>query len=244
MKPPPRSLGSQPPEGAVSGFGRPGVTDASDTLVFEGLVAPLDRENVDTDAIIPKQFLKSTQRTGYGDHLFDAWRFMDVGEPGKPLAQRTPNAGFVLNQPRYRQASILLARNNFGCGSSREHAPWAMLQYGLRAVIAPGFGDIFRNNALKNGLLAIVLPEQVVDGLFDEVRRTEGYMLQIDLPEQTVRTPAGTAYTFEFDAFRKRCLMQGIDEVSLALAAADEIRAWERRTMLQRPWSRLPRQGE
>ena len=209
------------------------------TTFFSGLVVPLDRENVDTDAIIPKQFLKSTSRTGYGDNLFDAWRYLDVGELGKPASARTPNPAFVLNEPRYRGASVLLARGNFGCGSSREHAPWALLQYGIRAVVASGFADIFRNNALKNGLVAIELDAQVIDSLFSEVAEQTGYALEVDVEAQTVRTPGDAVHRFAMDAFRKRCIMQGVDELSLALAAADDIRAWERRAREERPWLEL-----
>ena len=205
--------------------------------IIDRLAVPLDRENVDTDAIIPKQFLKSPARTGYGDNLFDAWRYLDAGEPGQPAAQRRPNPDFVLNLPRYRGAGILLARDNFGCGSSREHAPWALLQYGIQAVIAPGFGDIFRNNALRNGLLVVRLPEADVDTLFREVQARPGYHLQVDLPAQRVRSPSGGDWPFEIEPFRKRCLLEGLDELSLALAAAPAIRDWERRMQAARPWA-------
>ena len=203
---------------------------------FSGKVVPLDRENVDTDAIIPKQFLKSTARTGYGGNLFDAWRYLDVGEPGQDPSTRRPNPEFVLNQPRYAGATILVARDNFGCGSSREHAPWALLQHGMRAVIAPSFGDIFRNNALKNGLLVIALGAHEVDSLFKETEASTGYALQVNLEEQAVVTPTGRRFTFTLDPFRKRCLLEGLDEVSLALAHAPEIRAYEARKEALFPW--------
>jgi 3-isopropylmalate/(R)-2-methylmalate dehydratase small subunit len=202
-----------------------------------GIVAPLDRENVDTDAIIPKQFLKSTARTGYGANLFDAWRYRDEGDPSRPEARRDPNPDFVLNQPRYREASILLARNNFGCGSSREHAPWALLQAGFDAVIAPGFGDIFRNNSLKNGLLVVELSEAETSWLFDAVEAQEGFALRIDVRAQQVHAPAGHVFGFALDPFRKRCLIEGLDELTLALSAADEIREWERRHAAAHPWA-------
>jgi 3-isopropylmalate/(R)-2-methylmalate dehydratase small subunit len=202
-----------------------------------GIVAPLDKENVDTDAIIPKQFLKSTARTGYGTNLFDAWRYLDEGVPNSPNATRQPNPYFVLNQPRYQSASILLARNNFGCGSSREHAPWALLQAGFDAVIAPGFGDIFRNNSLKNGLLVVELFGAEVDWLFDSVAVQQGFALRIDVQAQQVHAPQRHVFDFELDPFRKRCLVEGLDELTLALAAGDEIRAWERRKAAAHPWA-------
>src|SRR6476646_11140587 len=177
-----------------------------------GLVAPLDRENVDTDAIIPKQFLKSIKRTGFGPHVFDAWRFLDVGEPGMDLAKRKPNPDFVLNQPMYQGASILLARKNFGCGSSREHAPWALQQYGFKAVIAPSFGDIFFTNSFKNGFLPIVLTEIEVDHLFNEAAAHPGYRLTIDLAAKTVTTPSGKTMRFDIDATRQQNLLNGLDE--------------------------------
>src|SRR5687767_9332934 len=180
--------------------------------VHTGLVAPLDRANVDTDAIIPKQFLKSIKRTGFGENLFDAWRFLDVGEPGKDPRTRKPNPDFVLNQPKYQGATILLARKNFGCGSSREHAPWALQQFGFRAVIAPSFADIFFTNSFKNGFLPIVLTELEVDRLFHETMANAGYKLTIDLPAQTVSTPSGEAMKFDIDKFRKDCLVNGWDE--------------------------------
>jgi len=202
----------------------------------EGLVAPLDRANVDTDAIIPKQFLKSIKRTGYGPNLFDAWRYLDHGEPGMDNAKRPLNPDFVLNQPRYRGAQILLARENFGCGSSREHAPWALLQYGFQAVIAPSFADIFYTNSFKNGLLLIRLDAKTVDRLLKEVNATPGYRLAIDLEQQSVTTPGGETFKFELDASRKHNLLNGLDEIGLTLQHADEIRAFEERHRAQQPW--------
>jgi len=201
-----------------------------------GLVAPLDRENVDTDAIIPKQFLKSIKRTGFGENLFDAWRFLGAGEPGQDSATRKPNPDFVLNQPRYRGASVLLARRNFGCGSSREHAPWALEQYGFRALIAPSYADIFYNNCFKNGLLPIVLPEAQVARLFDEVAAFVGYALTIDLERQVVIQPDGGELPFEVQPFRKFCLLGGYDDIGLTLRHADKIRAFEAQRLLQKPW--------
>ncbi len=201
-----------------------------------GLVAPLDRSNVDTDAIIPKQFLKSIKRTGFGPNLFDAWRYLDQGEPGMDNSKRPLNPDFVLNQPRYQGASILLARKNFGCGSSREHAPWALLDYGFRAVIAPSFADIFFNNCFKNGIVPIVLEEKIVDQLFRETAAEEGYRLTVDLDTQTVTTPGGETFGFEVDPFRKRCLLQGLDDIGLTLEHADAIRAYEQRRRQQAPW--------
>ncbi len=204
--------------------------------VHKGLVAPIDRENVDTDAIIPKQFLKSIKRTGFGPHLFDAWRYLDRGEPGQEHAQRKPNPDFVLNQSRYASASILLARSNFGCGSSREHAPWALEQYGFRALIAPSFADIFFNNCFKNGLLPIVLPESQVAKLFDEVYGFVGYSLTIDLPRQVIVKPDGTELAFEVQPFRKYCLVNGFDDIGLTLRHADKIRAFEAERLAKMPW--------
>jgi 3-isopropylmalate/(R)-2-methylmalate dehydratase small subunit len=201
-----------------------------------GLVAPLDRANVDTDQIIPKQFLKSIRRTGFGPNLFDEWRYLDAGEPGKDNSRRPLNPQFVLNQPRYAGASVLLARRNFGCGSSREHAPWAIGEYGFRAVIAPSFADIFFNNCFKNGLLPIALPEDVVDRLFSEVLATPGYTLAIDLAAQTVTTPGGAVHRFEVDAFRKECLLNGWDDIGLTLRHADKIRAYETDRLKRMPW--------
>ncbi|HEX7045511.1 MAG TPA: 3-isopropylmalate dehydratase small subunit [Burkholderiales bacterium] len=201
-----------------------------------GLVAPIDRPNVDTDAIIPKQYLKSIKRTGFGPNLFDDWRYLDPGEPGMDHGKRRLNPDFVLNQPRYRGAQILLVRDNFGCGSSREHAPWALLDYGIRALIGPSYADIFYGNSLKNGLLPIVLASDAVDRLFEETRATPGYTLTVDLPAQTVTTPDGAAFRFEIDAFRKRCLLQGLDEIGLTLEHADAIRAYEARRRQEAPW--------
>ncbi len=205
-------------------------------VVHTGLVAPLDRENVDTDAIIPKQFLKSIQRTGFGPNLFDEWRYLDHGEPGQDNSRRPLNPDFVLNQPRYQGASVLLARKNFGCGSSREHAPWALQQYGFRALIAPSFADIFFNNCFKNGVLPIVLSEQQVDHLFNETNAFNGYELTIDLEAQVVRTPDGREYPFEVDGFRKYCLLNGFDDIGLTLRHADKIRAFEAERIAKQPW--------
>ena len=194
---------------------------------LEGLVAPLDRANVDTDAIIPKQFLKSIKRTGFGENVFDAWRFLDVGEPGKDPKARKPNPDFVLNYPQYQGASILLARKNFGCGSSREHAPWALAQYGFKAVIAPSYGDIFQTNSFKNGFLPIVLTELEVDHIFNEVAAHPGYKLTIDLQRQVVALPSGKEYHFDIDPFRKECLLNGWDEIGLTLRHSDDIKAYD-----------------
>lgn len=204
--------------------------------VLKGLVCPLDRANVDTDAIIPKQFLKSIHRSGFGPNLFDEWRYLDHGEPGKNNDNRPKNPDFVLNRPRYQNASILLARENFGCGSSREHAPWALDNYGFRAVIAPSFADIFFGNCYKNGLLPIVFPENVVDQLFHETEAQEGYQLLIDLPAQTVTTPGGESFVFDITEHRKHCLLNGLDEIGLTLAHGDEIRAYEAQHKKQAPW--------
>jgi 3-isopropylmalate/(R)-2-methylmalate dehydratase small subunit len=204
--------------------------------VHQGLVAPLDRENVDTDAIIPKQFLKSIKRSGFGPNLFDAWRYLDHGEPGQDPATRRSNPDFVLNQPRYQGASILLARRNFGCGSSREHAPWALDQYGFRAIIAPSYADIFFNNCFKNGLLPIVLSETQVATLFDEVAAFVGYQLTIDLERQVVVKPDGAELAFDVQPFRKYCLLGGYDDIGLTLRHADKIRAFEAERLLKKPW--------
>ncbi len=205
--------------------------------LHEGLVAPLDRANVDTDAIIPKQFLKSILRTGFGVNLFDEWRYLDRGEPSQDASQRPLNHDFVLNQPRYQGASILLTRKNFGCGSSREHAPWALGQYGFRAIIAPSFADIFFNNCYKNGLLPIVLPELQIDQLMDAVKAFVGFKLIIDLDQQMVRTvDGGNSYPFEIDTFRKYCLLNGLDDIGLSLRQADKIRAFEDRHLAAQPW--------
>lgn len=204
--------------------------------VHKGVVAPLDRENVDTDAIIPKQFLKSIQRSGFGPNLFDEWRYLDRGEPGQDPATRRPNPDFVLNQPRYQGASILIARKNFGCGSSREHAPWALDQYGFRAIIAPSYADIFFSNCFKNGLLPIVLPEHQVAALFDEVAAFVGYELTIDLERQVVIKADGTELPFEVQPFRKFCLLGGFDDIGLTLRHADKIRSFEAERLLKKPW--------
>lgn len=201
-----------------------------------GLVVPLDRANVDTDAIIPKQYLKSIKRTGFGPNLFDDWRYLDPGEPGMDHSKRRINPEFVLNQPRYAGASILLARDNFGCGSSREHAPWALMDYGIRAVIAPSYADIFYNNSFKNGLLPIVLDRNAVDRLFKETAATPGYRLTVDLAAQSVTAPSGATFKFEIDAFRKHCLLNGLDDIGLTLQHVDEIRAYEARRRQEAPW--------
>ena len=208
-----------------------------------GLVAPMDRENVDTDALIPKQFLKSIRKTGFGINLFDEWRYLDAGYPGQDPASRQPNPDFVLNQPRYQPgafgtagASILLARKNFGCGSSREHAPWALEQYGFRTIIAPSFADIFFNNCFKNGLLPIVLSEAQVDLLFKQTADSPGYTLTIDLERQVVIQPQGAEIPFEVQAFRKYCLINGLDDIGLTLRHADKIKAFEAERLAQKPW--------
>ncbi|MBI4204225.1 MAG: 3-isopropylmalate dehydratase small subunit [Betaproteobacteria bacterium] len=202
----------------------------------EGLVAPLDRANVDTDAIIPKQFLKSIERTGFGPNLFDEWRYLDHGEPGMDCAKRPLNPDFVLNQDRFRGATVLLARENFGCGSSREHAPWALLQYGFQTVIAPGFADIFYNNSLKNGLLLIKLDPKIVERIFREVQTAPGYRVAVDLEAQTITTPGGESFAFEIDPFRKHCLLNGLDEIGLTLEHADKIAAFEAQHRGRQPW--------
>src|SRR3954471_2703508 len=204
--------------------------------IHTGLVAPLDRENVDTDAIIPKQFLKSIRKSGFGPTLCDEWRFLDHGEPGQDPASRRANPDFVLNQPRYQGASVLLARRNFGCGSSREHAPWALDQYGFRALIAPSFADIFFTNCFKSGLLPIVLPEAEVARLFDEVAAFTGYQLTIDLPRQLVVKPDGAEIPFDVQAFRKYCLVNGFDDIGLTLRHADKIRGYEAERLAKMPW--------
>ena len=204
--------------------------------LLDGLVLPIDRSNVDTDAIIPKQFLKSIRRSGFGPNLFDAWRYLDEGQPEQDNSRRPLNPGFVLNQARYQGAQILLARENFGCGSSREHAPWALEDYGFRALVAPSFADIFYNNCFKNGLLPIVLPAKVVDTLFEEVLAQPGYRLSIDLAGQTVSTPTGNVHTFPVDEFRKYCLLNGFDDIGLTLRHADEIRAYEKGRAQREPW--------
>ncbi len=204
--------------------------------VHEGLVAPMDRENVDTDAIIPKQFLKSIARTGFGPNLFDEWRYLDHGEPGQDPASRRPNPDFVLNQPRYQGASVLLARRNFGCGSSREHAPWALEQYGFRVLIAPSFADIFFNNCFKNGVLPIQLPESQVSRLFDEALGFVGYRLTVDLPRQVIVKPDGSELSFDVQPFRKYCLTNGFDDIGLTLRHADKIRSFEAERLARMPW--------
>ncbi|MEM8498263.1 MAG: 3-isopropylmalate dehydratase small subunit [Pseudomonadota bacterium] len=201
-----------------------------------GIVAPLDRANVDTDLIIPKQFLKSIKRSGFGVNLFDSVRYLDEGYIGQDCTKRPLNTDFVLNQPRYQQASILLARHNFGCGSSREHAPWALLDYGFRAVIAPSFADIFYNNSFKNGFLPIVLQTAEVDALFEFVQNNEDAELSIDVDAQTVSAVAGFEYTFDIDDFRKSCLLNGLDEIGLSLQSAEAIRNFERKQREQSPW--------
>ena len=204
--------------------------------VHSGLVAPMDRENVDTDAIIPKQFLKSIRKTGFGLHLFDAWRYLDIGEPGMDPLSRKPNPDFVLNQPRYQGASVLLARKNFGCGSSREHAPWALDQYGFRAIIAPSYADIFFNNSFKNGLLPIVLPEAQVAILFDEALAFPGYKLTIDLERQVIVKAQGEEISFDVEVFRKYCLINGLDDIGLTLRHSDKIKAFEAERLTSKPW--------
>lgn len=202
----------------------------------DAIVAPLDRANVDTDQIIPKQFLKSIKRSGFGPNLFDEWRYLDEGFPGQDNSQRPLNPDFILNAARYQGAEILLARRNFGCGSSREHAPWALLDYGFRCVIAPSYADIFFNNCFKNGILPVILGEDVVDRLFKETFATVGYRLRVDLPSQTVVTPSGAQFAFEVDAFRKHCLLNGLDDIGLTLKDADDIRAYEAKRKVQAPW--------
>jgi 3-isopropylmalate/(R)-2-methylmalate dehydratase small subunit len=201
-----------------------------------GLVAPLDRANVDTDAIIPKQYLKSIKRSGFGPTLFDDWRYLDPGEPGMDHSKRRVNPDFVLNQPCYQGAQVLLARDNFGCGSSREHAPWALDDYGFRAIIAPSYADIFFSNSFKNGLLPIVLDRAIVDKLFKECEAAPGYKLTIDLAAQTVTTPAGERFGFEVDAFRKHCLLNGLDDIGLTLQHVAEIKTYEERRKQEAPW--------
>ncbi|MGO2148952.1 MULTISPECIES: 3-isopropylmalate dehydratase small subunit [Halomonas] len=203
---------------------------------FEGVVAPLDRANVDTDLIIPKQFLKSIKRTGFGVNLFDELRYLDEGQPGQDCSSRPLNPDFVLNQPRFKGAEVLLARRNFGCGSSREHAPWALEDFGFKVVIAPSFADIFYNNAFKNGILLITLSEEEVDRLFTGVDANEGYQLDIDLENQRVITPSGEILEFEVDAFRKHCLLNGLDDIGITLQDEDAIRAFEQKHKDARPW--------
>ncbi len=203
---------------------------------LDGLVAPMDRANVDTDMIIPKQFLKSIKRSGFGPNLFDELRYLDEGKPDQDCSQRPKNPDFVLNQPRYNGASVLLARQNFGCGSSREHAPWALLDYGFRCVIAPSFADIFYNNCFKNGILPIVLDEMIVDSLFNEVADEEGYRLTVDLEAKEIRTPSGRVIPFDVDDFRRHCLINGLDDIGLTLEKSDAIRAFEAKHKAAQPW--------
>jgi 3-isopropylmalate/(R)-2-methylmalate dehydratase small subunit len=201
-----------------------------------GVVLPIDRSNVDTDAIIPKQFLKSIHRSGFGPHLFDAWRYLDEGQPGQDCSIRPLNKDFVMNEPRYQGASILLARDNFGCGSSREHAPWALSDYGIRALIAPSFADIFFNNCFKNGILPVVLAESIVEKLFQAVLATPHYQLTVDLNAKQVVTPDGQQFAFEVDEFRRYCLLNGLDDIGLTLRHADEIKAYEAQRKQSEPW--------
>jgi 3-isopropylmalate/(R)-2-methylmalate dehydratase small subunit len=204
--------------------------------VETGIVIPLDRPNVDTDAIIPKQFLKSIKRTGFGPNLFDEWRYLDHGEPGQDSSQRQINPDFELNQPRYQGGTILLARENFGCGSSREHAVWALADFGIRVIIAPSFADIFFSNTSKNGILAITLEENLIDRLFAEVEATPGYQLKVDLPAQAITLPEGETIPFEIDSFKKHCLLEGLDDIGLTLQHTAEIDAYETRRKQEAPW--------
>jgi len=203
---------------------------------LQGLVAPMDRANVDTDLIIPKQFLKSIKRSGFGPNLFDELRYLDEGYPGQDNSQRPINPEFALNQERYQGAQILLARKNFGCGSSREHAPWALDDFGIRCVIAPSFADIFFNNCFKNGLLPVVLPEEVVDQLFQQMYDNEGYSIVVDLEAQKVISPDGSEYSFEVDAFRRHCLLNGLDDIGLTLQHSDDIKQFEQQRRASSPW--------
>ncbi len=205
-------------------------------ITFRGLVAPLDRVNVDTDQIIPKQFLKSIFRTGYGVHLFDEWRYLDEGYPGQDVSRRSLNPDFVLNQPRYQGASILISRDNFGCGSSREHAPWALQEYGFKVIMAPSFADIFYNNCFKNGLLPIILPAEVIASLLVQAVQTPDYHLEVDLQAQCVRDDRGQSWSFEVDDFRRHCLLQGLDDIGLTLQRAEAIRSFESRHRQRAPW--------
>lgn len=205
-------------------------------ITFTGVVCPLDRSNVDTDAIIPKQFLKSIKRTGFGPNLFDEWRYLDHGEPGMDNTKRPLNSEFVLNDPRYQGASILLTRKNFGCGSSREHAPWALADYGFKVIIAPSFADIFFNNSFKNGLLPIVLDESAVDALFTQAKGDQALNLEIDLQNQQVRLQDGSSMAFDVDPFRKHCLLEGLDDIGLTLQHVNDIRAYEEKRKISEPW--------
>ncbi|NKB61307.1 MAG: 3-isopropylmalate dehydratase small subunit [Gammaproteobacteria bacterium] len=204
--------------------------------VLSGLVLPLDRSNVDTDAIIPKQFLKSVKRTGFGPNLFDEWRYLDHGEPGMDNGNRPANPDFVLNFPRYRNAEVLLARENFGCGSSREHAPWALLDYGIRCVIAPSYADIFFNNCFKNGILPITLNDDVIQSLFEQVEAQPGYSVVVDLPNQTITDPHGEILAFEVETFRKHCLVNGLDDIGLTLQHSNLVKEYEEKRKLETPW--------
>jgi 3-isopropylmalate/(R)-2-methylmalate dehydratase small subunit len=204
--------------------------------VETGIVIPMDRPNVDTDAIIPKQFLKSIKRTGFGPNLFDEWRYLDHGEPGQDCSERPINPDFELNQPRYKDGTILLARENFGCGSSREHAVWALDDFGIRVIIAPSFADIFFSNTSKNGILAITLEESLINKLFAQVEATPGYQLKVDLPAQTITLPDGENIPFEIDGFKKHCLLEGLDDIGLTLQHTDEIKAYEEKRKQEAPW--------
>ncbi len=205
-------------------------------ITLTGLVAPLDRANVDTDAIIPKQFLKSIKRSGFGPNLFDEWRYLDHGEPDKDNTGRPLNPDFILNQSRYKGAQILLARDNFGCGSSREHAPWALQDYGFRVIIAPSYADIFYNNCFKNGLLPLVLEAHQIDMLFQQTVATPGYAVTVDLQQQVITAPGGAVMPFEVEAFRKHCLINGLDDIGLTLQHVDDIQAYEKRRAHETPW--------
>ena len=205
-------------------------------ITYTGIVAPLDRANVDTDAIIPKQFLKSIKKTGFGPHLFDEWRYLDHGEPGMDITQRKKNPEFVLNQPRFEKATILIARENFGCGSSREHAPWAIEDYGFRAILAPSFADIFFSNCFKNGILPIVLPTETIDDLFKAIKKQEGYALTIDLENQSVILPSNNKINFQVDAFRKHCLVNGLDDIALTMQHSETIKAFEKNYYQKNSW--------
>jgi 3-isopropylmalate/(R)-2-methylmalate dehydratase small subunit len=205
-------------------------------ITHTGIVAPLDRANVDTDAIIPKQFLKSIKKTGFGPHLFDEWRYLDHGEPGMDLTLRKKNPDFVLNQAQYEKATILVARENFGCGSSREHAPWAIEDYGFRAILAPSFADIFFSNCFKNGLLPIILPPETIDQLFNSIQKTKGYSITIDLENQFVVLPSNEKISFQVDKFRKHCLMNGLDDIGLTMQYSESIKAFEKEYYQKNSW--------
>jgi len=205
-------------------------------ITYTGIVAPLDRANVDTDAIIPKQFLKSIKKTGFGPHLFDEWRYLDHGEPGMDITQRQKNPEFILNHPQYEKATILVTRENFGCGSSREHAPWAIEDYGFRAILAPSFADIFFSNCFKNGILPIVLPTETIDDLFKAIKKQEGYALTIDLENQSVILPSNNKINFQVDAFRKHCLVNGLDDIALTMQYSETIKAFEKNYYQKNSW--------